>query len=316
MLLIGSKAWELNQGPSLGRAATDLDIICTQEEFYALLPKLNIAPLLIQSIKIKGEHAVVIIKDNSSAAPKRVILEASFTDVAGKLTESNKQLVDKLGHALQHQVPILGSVIVPPCGVLLALKLSHKYKESVHFHKTRNDILIMKKFKYLPSIVGTLWLLQWQTARIQATAKKAPVLKQDKSTFFNENVPYVYDHDTIHASVKHLDKPAYCYYMQDDEEVLSSREKFFAQSEIVRLYGVLEESYVLALERAVIPYGTDPKKAFDTALVKVCTTITSGFFREYAWENYDKIQALYHESYIIKFQHALKTGCIGNYHRP
>ena len=49
------------------------------------------------------------------------------------------------------------------------------------------------------------------------------------------------------------------------------------------------------------------------ALMKVCTSITSGWFREYAWENYDKVLDLYNElgedDYVQRFQrnaHLLK----------
>ena len=92
--------------------------------------------------------------------------------------------------------------------------------------------------------------------------------------------------------------------------MMCDMEKFKAQPEIVKLYGVLEESYVLALERAIIPFGTDPKRAFDIALEKVCTSITSGVFREYAWQNYFKVQELYHESFVQKFNTALAAGKI------
>jgi hypothetical protein len=80
--------------------------------------------------------------------------------------------------------------------------------------------------------------------------------------------------------------------------------------DIVKLYGVLEESYVLALERAVIPLNVSADRAFEIALEKVCTSITSGWFREFAWENYDEVKKLYHESYVNKFNIALVVGKI------
>ena len=129
-----------------------------------------------------------------------------------------------------------------------------------------------------------------------------------KENFFTNNVKYVYDHDTIHAAVKLLDRPAYTYYMQDGAEVNCDKIKFYEQPEIVRLCGVLEESYVLALERSVIPFKSDPDKAFKMALQKVCTSITGGWFREYAWQNYDKVLELYHKSYVDKFNVALSKG--------
>jgi hypothetical protein len=312
MLLIGSKAWELNLGCYLGRAAKDLDIICTKAEFYALIARLKWESFYaILKIKIQGNHGEIHVK-----ADKVVIIEASFTDVDGYLTTSNNQLLYNLkdnDFLASRYVTELGWVDVPTDYILLALKESHKYKGGVHFQKTRKDILTMRG----DVVCGTKpeWIKAWQQAREKATLKKAPVLNQNKSTFFNENVPYLYDHDTIHEAVKHLYKPAYRYYMQDNAEVMSDKTKFESCSDIVKLYGVLEEAYVLALERAVIPHQTEHKKAFDIALEKVCTTITSGFFREYAWENYDNVQKLYHDSYVNKFQSALEQGKIEKYNR-
>jgi hypothetical protein len=65
---------------------------------------------------------------------------------------------------------------------------------------------------------------------------------------------------------------------------------------------------VLALERAIIPNETEVNKAFDIALEKVCTSITSGWFREYAYNNYFKVKELYHDSFVDKFNSALMEG--------
>ena len=109
--------------------------------------------------------------------------------------------------------------------------------------------------------------------------------------------------------------PAYTKYMKDGAQVMTSKDKFFAANEFVRLLGVYEESCVLALERSQIPHDfkPSPRYSFELALMKVCTSITSGWFREYAWENYDKVLDLYNElgedDYVQRFkrnQHLLK----------
>ena len=136
-----------------------------------------------------------------------------------------------------------------------------------------------------------------------------PKLNQSKGDFFTDDVPYIYDHDSIHEVVKHLSYPAYWYFKPADSEVAVSRTMFEGLSEEVKLYSVLEESYVLALERSQIPYPeTDRKKSFDMALMKVCSSITSGWWREYAWENYDKVQAMYNENYVNRFWEAERSG--------
>ncbi len=100
----------------------------------------------------------------------------------------------------------------------------------------------------------------------------------------------------------------------DGEEVLSCKKKFNALDHITQMAGVYEEAAVLALERAVIPHQTPPEKAFMMALEKVCTSITSGWFREFAWENYGQAilfwESVGKEYYYENFQDALDEGTI------
>lgn len=193
-------------------------------------------------------------------------------------------------------------------GVCLALKLTHRYlRNNPHFLKTMEDIWALRNI----GVQVPDNLKDWMIKREQETYRYShPNLKQSKDGFFTDDVPYTYDHDTLHIAVKHLEFPAYVYYKSDDEQVYCSRDKFFALPELTRLYGVLEESYVLALERSIIPHpGTlTPEQAFRMALIKVCTSITSGWFREYAWENYYKVVELYEDNYVSKFLRALNRG--------
>jgi hypothetical protein len=124
-------------------------------------------------------------------------------------------------------------------------------------------------------------------------------------------------HDDIHEAVKHLDHPAYTYYMTSDEDVHCSKDRFFDLNEHTKLLGVLEEAYVLSLERSIIPFGLQSfeqrQESFIYALEKVCTSITSGWFREYAWENYAKVRKLYSQEYVDRFYHSLAEGKVRNY---
>ena len=136
-----------------------------------------------------------------------------------------------------------------------------------------------------------------------------PNLNVSSNDFFKgDEVPYIYDHDSIHEAIALLGEPAYKQYMKDGSEVMTSKEKFFAAPEHVRLLGVYEESCVLALERSQIPFGDEvsPKESFVMALSKVCTSITSGWFREYAWEQYGAVMHFYHamgeDDYVNRFK--------------
>lgn len=203
----------------------------------------------------------------------------------------------------------------PSIDVLYMLKMSHRYlRNSPAFSKTMNDIQELReagaKFDERYS--------SWYYKRVAETYHyEHPSLNKNKSEFFDDTVQYVYDHDTIHEAVKMLDRPAYTFYMKDGAEVLTDMNKFDACDEIIRLYGVLEESYVLAIERHQVPndYKPNPRDSFLIALEKVCTSITSGKFREFAWENYDKVIALYDDNYVDKFKKALYDGNIKSFTR-
>lgn len=201
--------------------------------------------------------------------------------------------------------------VVAPLSVLMSLKWSHRFlRNSPHFLKTMRTIKNLQSLKISPHDS------EWLELRMKETYDYShPNLNVKKNEFFNSNFDYVYDHDSIHEAVKLLDRPAYTFYMDGNSEVKCSREAFFSQERTIRLLGVLEETYVLALERSQIPnnFEIDPRVSFNIALEKVCTSITSGWFRDYAWENYDIISHMYNQSYIDKFKHALKMGRIQPY---
>lgn len=319
IVLIGSRAiarWE--PGYLEGRNTLDWDIICTSSEFKDVVKKIVAGPAKLLAIEYPGGNKAVAKFTHEG---KQVIIEASLVDKEGQLQESDKQIRNFFESSFTTRFWIAGVAVDMVCSSFsfnYILKDTHKYrKDSKHFLKTMRDL---KRFEstFGESIEGMLCYV-FDYKEIHALRSKLtynnnlPKLNQDKREFFTDSVPYVYDHDDIHQAVKHLAKPAYQYYMQDGAEVMCSREKFEALPEFVRLLGVLEESYVLALERAIIPHGTEAKRAFDIALEKVCTSITSGWFREFAYKNYDKVQAMYHEGFVDKFSEALDSGKVKGY---
>ncbi len=111
-------------------------------------------------------------------------------------------------------------------------------------------------------------------------------------------------------------RPAYVQFQKDPAlDVSVSKEKWDNLPSDIKLSSVLEESYVLALERSQIPndFAVPPRSSFLIALEKVCTSITSGWWREYAWEHYYQVLGMYNDDYIDRFQKALIEGKIRPY---
>lgn len=286
MLLIGSHALNVHRAIN-GRPMTihrDMDYICTHDEavhhikaaeFTSVIPSTNGGTLMCFREGEKPTELMIAWPDTS-------------TEVICKKERG-----------------------VASLNTLLLLKTSHRYlKNSPHFEKTRNDILELRS---MGAVIEDEVLLKQREKETYTYAH--PNLGRDKTKFFDpREVQYKYDHDSIHTTMA-IEKgvPAYTKYQPAERKgVMTSRQMFDGLPLEVRLNGVLEETYVLALERSQIPFrGTvEPEKSFKMALQKVCTSITSGWFREFAWEHYDEVLALYDPKYVEKFDIGVAAGTV------
>lgn len=285
-------------GLPLTREPMDYDYICTLDEVEKFVRLIR-----PEKVQVLSEKKVVLFKQHEGREwPYE--LEIAYPGSTGH------DLLDWYSK---------WNVVAPPV-ILLLLKESHKYlKNSPHFEKTRNDILTWRSLGLNP----TPDMLDWLKRREAETySYKHPNLNQGKMGFFSgDGVTYHYDHDWIHEIVAMIcagdcSGPAYLSYQKDGSEVLCDKKKWLALPEEMRLRGVTEEAMVLALERCLIPAEKknvgqssylpyeDLKMAewaFKFALQKVCTSITSGWFREYAWENYDAVLEKYPRDYAKQF---------------
>lgn len=271
MLLIGSQAMQKALS-NIGREPKDFDYICTEAEWDSVCEEHLLTARLVERNGNKGHIHT----------EKGEHLEFDIAQEG----DSNDYLYSLL--------PVSGSVRVATKDILLLLKMSHRYrKNSPHFLKTMHDIYLLRRAGAVitPELEPILKLREKETYTYAH-----PKLNVTKKDFFNgDDVPYIYDHDYLHTLVAFLDRPAYTYYMTDGEQVKASMDKFFEQEQHIKLLGVLEESMVLAAERSQIPNNFElaPRLSFNMALEKVCTSITSGRFREFAWENYYLVQKMY-----------------------
>lgn len=292
--VIGSHAINRQLFKKIGklyREPKDLDMVCdtASAERFALE---NYKAVSEQYLTPKGGK--MVIKGSEATHARSSICEIELTDV----NETSKELYDLI--LADPETIVEGEFAYASLNVCLMLKMSHRYlKNNPHFLKTMRDIhnlremgaTIPKKFKkfYKRRETATYWY-------------KHPKLNKNKSDFFNgDGVAYVFDHDSIHESVKQGDLPAYSYFQSTDAEVMCDMNKFFELPEQVRLNAVYEESCVLALERAVVPFGVAYDRAFAMALEKVCTSITSGKFRAYAYSNYLTVRKMYNPQTFDNF---------------
>lgn len=206
----------------------------------------------------------------------------------------------------------------PSLNFLYMLKMSHRYlKDSPHFLKTMADI---KMLRSKGAVIQPEHEAFYQQRMADTYVYSHPDLSVDKATFFDAEatgVPYVYDHDSIHEAIRTLPVPAYTLFAEPGHQVKSSEVLFWQAGHDVRIRAGMEESMVLAIERSLVPYPDKmtPTEAFLYSLMKVCTSVTSGWFREFVWESYDEIVELqkeYHD-YYDQFQKGLASGIVKPY---
>lgn len=302
MILIGSRALALRAPYALMRAPMDFDFVCTRREAFTWLEK-NADK--IQQTKdpyyegFGGVGARKLIVEANTPIEFELVEPGTSSEIIQQLVENNSESIE---------TPFGW---VPTFDLLFTIKKSHRYlKNSPHFWKTLADYHIMKRLgaKVRPEYEAFLKAREKETYWY-----KHPKLNVTKDDFFKDDaIEYVYDHDTIHQSVARFDKPAYLYYMKDGEQVLTDKAKFFSAPQEIQLAGVVEEAAVLAIERSLVPHPGvwSPQYAWKFALSKVCSSITSGWFREFAYENALDILKLYPERYWEKFQDDVKSGLV------
>jgi hypothetical protein len=119
-------------------------------------------------------------------------------------------------------------------------------------------------------------------------------LNQESGQFFTDAVVRIYDHDSIHDTVAHYDRPLWMEVLKDGESVAMDMEKVWALpfEDQIRLFR--EEVYATALERWLIPadYKYSPSAAYWKALRKTIVSLTKGRSSQFMIENYDIFQEL------------------------
>lgn len=304
MILVGSRALEFrlkNVGKEFYRPCADLDYLCTEKEWG------------VQFIRYTHEEGVELVERNGNKGHVK-LTDGTHIEFDIAQPRDSTDILIQYCKANPQSMFLNNGDFVAPLDVLYLLKMSHRFKKnSPHFFKTMNDIHYMRSLgAKIPVELEDVFKLREK----ETYDYSHPNLDVKSKDFFKgDEVPYVYDHDTIHEAVAVLGVPAYKSYMKDDSEVMTSKEKFFEVEEHIRLLGVYEESCVLALERSQIPFNFEipARQSFVMALSKVCTSITSGWFREYAWENFGTVMRFYDKmgetDYIERFhmnQHLVK----------
>lgn len=202
-----------------------------------------------------------------------------------------------------------------PLEVLFSIKKSHIHYP-LNFQKHIEDYSLIQRFMKLDLLEKITKIREKETEK-RFGKIKTPSLDKTKDDFFNDNVSNrTFIHDEIHQIMAHQEKPMFEYIKEDTDSVKCSKDKFNSLKDTHKNMCVLEEAYVIALERILIPmiYTGGPiataDKAIKWSLMRICTTLTSGWFREYATNNYRNIYDCYDKQYADRFFDAVDKGKI------
>lgn len=148
---------------------------------------------------------------------------------------------------------------------------------------------------------------------------ESPSLNKSVKDFFAQSeglVPSWFIHDDIHRVMAHYEKPLYERMQNDLSQAWCEEDLWNKFSFEDKCKCVLEEAYVIALERRIIPvlYGGvkeyfSPLAALNWSMMRVCTTLTSGWFRSFATANFIDIMDIYADkNYVKKFLQKVSDG--------
>ena len=186
------------------------------------------------------------------------------------------------------------------------VKRSHLHRE-VGFNKH-----IMMYHKHLKQFVSSYTEddRSYLKERTRLTMEKFfyphPKLNKPNVEFFDDLVQKKYDHDYLHELFAFYDKPLYTRLQHDSTKAWCDKGLWESLSYDGKNKCVAEEVYVIATERFLVPkdWQYPCKLAFHAAMVKVCTTLCSGWFRDHAIDNFPTILDLVDQE---KFTNVRKT---------
>ncbi|KAL9548346.1 hypothetical protein MBANPS3_005723 [Mucor bainieri] len=123
-------------------------------------------------------------------------------------------------------------------------------------------------------------------AHINLNMSNQDFLGRDDDLFVTRHIP----HDDVHALVAYGAAPIYDELKTDKSKAMVSKELFEKAAYEKQIQCVKEEAMVIALERFLLPKLTlDPASAYRSALLRICTTLTKGWFRQFAVDNFPRL---------------------------
>lgn len=276
MIIIGSRAAKYHF-PEF-RNPKDWDIVASLEE--------------IKAFAEKHKEDITSMMPNASGEKMKIMLGKIQTEVEiVEMIESAQMLYD---FDFKDEMNFFGenAKVVSP-NILFLMKDSH-IRYPIHWKKNIEDYHFFKEKTTAFSNEELMWNKLRKEETKARSKVKAPSLEMSNSDFFRQKkliVDHYYPHDVYHWAVAYQDKPLFTKMKIDHNKAKCEKHLFEKMTHQEKLNCVREETMVIALERYIIPKRKkDLDDAYLSALERVCTTLTSGWFREFALNHYHELK--------------------------
>jgi hypothetical protein len=302
MLIIGSKALKY-RFPFLKRDVVDVDAIATFREIEMFIEDLR-------PRSVNHGDGIVSLKGISVRDEVFDRKNAEFL-IADKSPAMRMYLTY---HALSNPDELYASP-----HILYSLKKSHIHFP-VRFQKHIADFVFLDRILDGKDVLSDVTAANFMETESRLGKLRTPSLNKTVDEFFGQSrgrVKSYFIHDDMHKAVAHYNEPLYLR-MQPDRVIAACNKRMwdlFSYEDKCRC--VLEEAYVIALERRILPalYGgssvwSTASEALDWALMRICTNLCSGWFRDFATRNYPEIRELASTSYVEDFLSKVHNGDI------
>lgn len=300
MILIGSHAlrYHFDDYFSLPK---DIDLIGTEKEFFDWTTELKLSTDDIT--KNKYENLIVYNFHRNG-----IFYEYEIAD--------NNSAEDYLKYCEVEE----GDFDIAPPEVLLSIKKSHIHKH-INFHKHIFDYHFLKEMGVVDNKLEEITVKRKKETDIRLKTRY-PNLNKSYDDFVSESqdiLERLYDHDDLHRIVSHYDQPLYKRLQVDDTKVWCEKDLWNKFSDEDKIKCVLEEVYVIALERKIIPMVFQAKnfithkEAVSWSLIRTATSLSSGWFSKFIIENYYKILENVKYDFVYLFFDELDKGNVKHY---
>ena len=203
--------------------------------------------------------------------------------------------------------------VVNPVGLAI-VKRSHLWRD-LGFNKH-----ITHYWKYLAEHqknmdLGDRILLEQRTELTHKMFPQlTPNLNQTVEQFFDDGVKKVHNHDYLHSLFAYSIQPMYTRLQTDKTKAWCSKELWEGLTHVEKLQCVAEEAYVISTERFLVPKNWEypMKLAYMQSLGKICTTLCSGYFRDFAIDHYPEVLRLFNKKKFLEVKEKIETADSSN----